>query len=83
MHGSISADCAVGKKITSQCADPDRDWDGVCDACERTCSSNHEPNQEADRDPKRLSEGDSFLCEQALYQVNYMSGMSPEIDMNI
>ena len=30
-------------------------------------SSNHEPNQEADRDAKRLSERDSFLCEQALY----------------
>ena len=29
-------------------------------------SSNHEPNQEADRDPKRLSERNSFLCEQAL-----------------
>ena len=28
-------------------------------------SSNHEPNQEADRDPKRLSERDLFLCEQA------------------
>ena len=28
-------------------------------------SSNHQPNQEADRDPKRLSERDSFLCEQA------------------
>ena len=26
-------------------------------------SSNHEPNHEADRDPKRLSECDSFLCE--------------------
>ena len=25
----------------------------------------HEPNQEADRDPKRLSERDSLLCEQA------------------
>ena len=25
--------------------------------------SNHEPNQEADRDPKRLSERDSLLCE--------------------
>ena len=24
------------QNITSQCADPDRDWDGVCDACERT-----------------------------------------------
>ena len=30
-------------------------------------SSNHEPNQEADRNPKRLSERDSFLCEQALH----------------
>ena len=28
-------------------------------------SSNHDPNHEADRDPKRLSERDSFLCEQA------------------
>ena len=26
-------------------------------------SSNHYPNHEADRDPKRLSERDSFLCE--------------------
>ena len=30
-------------------------------------SSNHEPNQEADRNPKQLSERDSFLCNQALY----------------
>ena len=38
MHGSINVDCAVGTKyyITSQCADPVRDWDGVCNACERT-----------------------------------------------
>ena len=28
-------------------------------------SSNHDPNHEADRDPKRLSERDSFFCEQA------------------
>ena len=28
-------------------------------------SSNHEPYQEADRDPKRLSERVSLLCEQA------------------
>ena len=26
-------------------------------------SVNHGPNHEADRDPKRLSERDSFLCE--------------------
>ena len=24
------------QNITSQCADPDRDWEGVCNACERT-----------------------------------------------
>ena len=29
-------------------------------------SSKHEPNQGANHDPKWLSEGDSFLCEQAL-----------------
>ena len=28
-------------------------------------SSNYKPNQEADRDPKRLLEHDSLLCEQA------------------
>ena len=33
-------------------------------------SSNHEPNQEADRDPKRLSERDLLLCEQALQEEN-------------
>ena len=32
-------------------------------------SSNHEPNQEADRDPKWLSECGSFLCEQAHYVI--------------
>ena len=37
-------------------------------------SSNHEPNQEADRDPKRLSERDSLVCEQAHYNndLSYM-----------
>ena len=44
-------------KTTSQCPDPVRDQDAR--------SSNHEPNQEADRDPKQLSECDSRLCEQA------------------
>ena len=29
-------------------------------------SSDHEPNQKADRDPKRLSERDSLHCERAL-----------------
>ena len=31
IHGSI-----MHGSITSQCADPDRDWEGVCNACERT-----------------------------------------------
>ena len=56
MHGSISADCAVGAKY--YLADPDRDWEGVCNACERTYS-NHDPNNVLDRDLER----DSFSCE--------------------
>ena len=32
MHGSISA---VGTKYYSQCVDPVRDRDGVCNPCER------------------------------------------------
>ena len=31
MHGSMWE-----QNITSQCADPVRDWEGVCNACERT-----------------------------------------------
>ena len=39
-------------------------------------SSNHEPNQEADRNPKWLSERDSFLCEQAHYLLGmFCSGV--------
>ena len=34
-------------------------------------SSNHEPNQEADCDPKRLLERDSFVCKQALCHGSY------------
>ena len=31
------ADCVVGAKYHSQCADfPDRDWKGVCSPCKRT-----------------------------------------------
>ena len=52
-------------KITSQILFV-HDWDGAAFAMlVNARSSNHEPNQEADRDPKRLSERDSFLCEQA------------------
>ena len=37
MGQSARADCAVGAKLLpSQCADPDRDWEGVYNACERT-----------------------------------------------
>ena len=35
-------------------------------------SSNHASNQEADLDPKRLLEHDSFLCEQSQYFRNYI-----------
>ena len=66
MHGSISADCAVGTK----CYPADRAEIlfviGTAFAMlVNAHSSNHESNHEADRDPKRLSERDSFLCEQA------------------
>ena len=36
-------------------------------------SSNHEPNQEAVRDPKWLSEHDSLLCEQALCHLHHFA----------
>ena len=36
-------------------------------------SSNHKPNQEADRDPKRLLERGSLLCEQALCFIQVTS----------
>ena len=35
MGQSARADCAVGANITSQYADPDRDWEGVYNVCER------------------------------------------------
>ena len=36
MGQSACTDCAVGAKYHSQCADPDRGWEGVYNACERT-----------------------------------------------
>ena len=36
MGQSARTDCVVGAKYHSQCADPDRDWKGVCSPCERT-----------------------------------------------
>ena len=36
MGQSARADCVVGAKYHSQCADPDRDLKGVCSPCERT-----------------------------------------------
>ena len=36
MGQSARADCAVGAKYHSQCAVPDRDWEGVYNACECT-----------------------------------------------
>ena len=36
MGQSVRADCAVGAIYPSQCTDPDRDWEGVYNACEST-----------------------------------------------
>ena len=36
MGQSARADCVVGAKHHSQCADPDHDWKGVCSPCEQT-----------------------------------------------
>ena len=47
-------------------------------------SSNHDPNHEADRDPKRLSESDSFLCEHSqlinIRVVTQVCGVSIPMD---
>ena len=66
MHGSISADCAVGTKyylaVRRSCL-----WLGrrAFAMLVNARSLNHNPNHEADRDPKLLS----FLCEQAHCQI--------------
>ena len=52
------------KLFTSQCADPVRDWDGVCNACERTYFKSRTQSGSGSRS-KRLSVRDSFFCEQA------------------
>ena len=46
------------------------DWNGSCSMVVNAHSSNHEPNQEEDCDPKWLSERDSLLCEQAQWLAN-------------
>ena len=80
MHGSISADCAVGLTYYSKnkilpCSAQLLIVIGKAFAMHVNArSSNHEPNQEADRDPKRLSERDSILCEQALCSVEKQKG---------
>ena len=56
-HGSI---CAVGTTYLAVCR-------GTAFAMlVNAHSSNHEPNYEADRDPKRFSQHYSLFCEQAL-----------------
>ena len=60
MGQSARADCAVGAKY--YLADPDRDWEGIAMHVNAQ-SSNHDPNHVLDRDPKCLSERDSFSCE--------------------
>ena len=36
MHKRMGQSARAEQNITSQCADPDRDWEGVCNACELT-----------------------------------------------
>ena len=56
----------ANRPITSQCADPVRDRDGSCNACEWTrIVQITNPIRKADHDPKRLPDRDSLLCEQA------------------
>ena len=65
MHGSISADCAVGTKLLRSAQI--LIMIGKAFAMHvNACSSNHDPNQVLDRDPKRLSERDSLSCEHSL-----------------
>ena len=75
MHGSI---CAVGTKhylaVRRSCSWLGRRLQSLVNAC----SSNHEPNQEGDRDPKRLSECDSLLSEQAQYLFSFPSPYPPQ-----
>ena len=82
MYGSISAmisaDCAVvGIKYYLAVR---RSWswlgsfEGVCNVNAR--SWNHDPNHEADRVPKRLSERDSFLCEHS-HMAWWCCGLGP------
>ena len=66
MHGSISADCAVGTKYYLAMR---RSWSWLGRRLHVNAhSSNHDPNHVLDRDLKRLSERDSFSCEHRAYQ---------------
>ena len=51
------------QNITSQCADPDCDWEGIFAMHVNARSSNHDPNHVLDRNPKSLLERDSSPCE--------------------
>ena len=46
-------------------------------------SSNHEPSQEADRDPKQLWEHDSLLCEEAPFLFKMFSTIYKNCDVGI
>ena len=67
MHGSISADCAVaGNKILPRSAQIVIVIGKAFAMHVNARSWNHDPNHEAECDPKRLSERDSF-CEHRHY----------------
>ena len=69
MHGSISRELRNRNKILPHSAQILFGIGTVFAMLVNACSSNHDTNHEADRDPKRLSECDSFLCEQALCDI--------------
>ena len=71
IHGSISA--AGTKYYLTVHRSSVRDRDGSCKLVINAHSSNNEPNQEADRDLRRLSDRDSLLREQAHYINNINS----------
>ena len=73
MHGSISADCAVGTKYYLAVR---RSWSWLGRRFAmhvNACSSNHDPNHVLDRDLKRLSERDSFSCEHSQCQIRILT----------
>ena len=66
MGQSARADCAVGAKLLPHSAQILIVIGKAFTMHVNARSSNHDPNHVLDRDPKRLSERDSFSCEHSL-----------------